>query len=190
MAGKLTFEEIKKVLNFDKKIKEKYKKINFEIFIETGTHYGSTIFNMSSYFKELHTIELSKNFYNLCVEKASNEKINNITFYNGSSDIIIKEICEKIKKPAIFFLDSHWSMDNTARGDVDVPLLEELKSIKNRNENDILIIDDLRLFGSKNPNDVNWEAVTIDSIMETLKKNVFATMIYNDRFIVFLKKIV
>jgi hypothetical protein len=190
MAGKISINEIKEILNYDSKIKEKYQNITYDVFVETGTHYGSTIFNLYPYFNELHTIELSEEFYNLCKSRAINENITNINFYHGSSDIVIKDICDKIDKPIIFFLDSHWSMDNTARGVVDVPLLEELKSIKSRNENDILIIDDFRLFGSQNPNDVDWSNITIENILDVLGKNVFATMIYNDRFVVFLKKIV
>jgi hypothetical protein len=63
-----------------------------------------------------------------------------------------------------------------------------LESIKKRNENDILIIDDFRLFGTKNPDDVDWSEITTNNILKILGKNVFATMEYNDRYIVFLKQ--
>jgi len=188
MAGKITIEEIKKILNCEEKIKNKYKSISFDTFIETGTHYGSTIFSLYPFFKELHTIELSENFYNICKQRSIDQNIKNIVFHLGSSDILIQNLCKNIKKPLIFFLDSHWSKDNTAKGDVEVPLLNELESIKKRNENDILIIDDLRLFGTKNPDDVDWSAITIENILKILDKNVFATMEFNDRYTVFLKQ--
>jgi hypothetical protein len=188
MAGKITIEEIKKILNCEEKIKNKYKSISFDTFIETGTHYGSTIFSLYPFFKELHTIELSENFYNICKQRSIDQNIKNIVFHLGSSDILIRNLCENIKKPLIFFLDSHWSKDNTAKGDVEVPLLNELESIKKRNENDILIIDDLRLFGTKNPDDVDWSEITVENILKILDKNVFATMEFNDRYIVFLKQ--
>ena len=188
MAGKITIEEIKTILNYEDKVKNKYKSINFDIFIETGTHYGSTIFSLYPFFKKLHTVELSENFYNICKERAKCENIENIHFHLGSSDVVIEKICEDIKQPLIFFLDSHWSKDNTAKGEIEVPLLKELESIKKRNENDILIIDDFRLFGTKNPDDVDWSEITTNNILKILGENVFATMEYNDRYIVFLKQ--
>lgn len=188
MAGKITIEEIKTILNSKIEIKNKYKTTDFDTFVETGTHYGSTIFSLYPFFKELHTVELSENFYEICKDRARCDNINNIHFHLGSSDIVIKKICQNIKKPLLFFLDSHWSKDNTAKGEVEVPLLQELKSIKERNENDIVIIDDFRLFGTKNPNDVDWSDITIENILKILDKNIFATMQYNDRYIVFLKQ--
>ena len=44
--------------NFLKLLKTNYK--NYNIFVETGTYLGETIFEMEKYFKELHTIEIKE----------------------------------------------------------------------------------------------------------------------------------
>ena len=187
MAGKLTFKEIKEILNLSTEINKQYRNIDFDTFIETGTHIGSTTFEIAPYFKEIHTIELSKEFYDYCVSESLKRGINNIEFYHGSSDLVLFDIINKVKKPSIFFLDSHWSQDNTARGDIDVPLLKELEVIRKRNLPDILFIDDQRLFGTHNENDVNWAEITEKNILNVLKGHIYATISLNDRFVVFLK---
>lgn len=187
--GRLTFDNIREIVNSKEHIKAEYKNINFDTFVETGTHIGTTIFAIAPYFNELHTIELSKQFYDYCKQIASNNNVTNITFYNGSSDSVIKELCTKILKPAIFFLDSHWSKENTARGEVDVPLLNELKFIKERNKPDIVIIDDYRLFGEGGNGEVDWTDITEESINKVLGNNIYDTVTLSDRYTVFLKTV-
>ena len=55
---------------------------------------------------------------------------------------------KELKKPALFWLDGHYSGGETARGKKDTPILEELITIFGAKEEHIILIDDARLFGS------------------------------------------
>ena len=187
--GRLTFEQIKEIVNHKEHIKNEYKRYNFNIFVETGTHIGSTTFAVAPYFEQVYTAELSTQFYEHCKQQAVIKNITNIKFYNSSSDKVIEALSKEIKVPAIFFLDSHWSKENTARGEVDVPLLNELKFIKQRNLPDIIIIDDYRLFGTGGDGEVDWTYITEESIKNVLGNNIFDILPLNDRYTIFLKTV-
>jgi hypothetical protein len=144
----------------------------FPNFIETGTYMGNTIFEMEKYFEELHTIELSKYYYNHTKNKYNGNKIN---FYFGDSSKVLTDILPLITKPTIFFLDGHWSSGDTAKGDKDCPLKEELISInKYFLQNGIIIIDDCRLFGKckKTGNNEDWSDITKDNLLKIINERI------------------
>lgn len=165
--------EIFELLDEDKK--------NFDFFVETGTYQGDTIIEMSNFFKKLYTIELSDDLYkNFQLRQYNKNKIISIV---GDSSEKIKEVINEIQGDSVFFLDGHFSSCGTARGDKDVPLIEEIQSI-----NDffkfigIIIIDDLRLFGTNFTED--WSTITIDSVIRPISKRVVKTLEYKDRLII------
>ena len=54
----------------------------------------------------------------------------------------------RIDKPAVFWLDGHYSAGFTARGEKDSPILEELEHILAApNRGHVILIDDARCFG-------------------------------------------
>ena len=154
-----------------KRLQDDYTK--YTTFIESGTYYGDTIFNMESYFDKLVTIDIKKEFYDICRNK---NKGNKIDFHLGDSSDVFKKILPKIKTKSILFLDGHWSAENTGRGNKDCPLYEELNEINNLLQTEaILIIDDYRLFG-KGPNkkneNCNWEDINKETILKILEKRI------------------
>lgn len=155
----------------------------YNIFVETGTYMGNTIINMSNHFNRCYTIELSEHYYNLSKKRAS--RINNITFLCGDSTELLKQIHKEETNPIIYYLDAHYSSENTARSKKDVPLLEELDTIIDRDQKDIVIIDDYRLFGTNNNED--WSNITIESINERVKQRDVISFIHNDRYILYFK---
>ena len=128
---------------FLEKLHDNYTK--YPCFIETGTYNGDTIFAVESYFNELYTIEFSEKYYNCTKNKYKGHKIK---FILGDSSIVFESLLPKINDKCIFFLDGHWSGDDTGRSHKDCPLVEEITHINNLFTNDaIIIIDDFRLFG-------------------------------------------
>lgn len=115
------------------------------VFIETGTLRGETIFAMEPWFDELHTIELGKDLWSRVKGRYRGERIR---FHLGDSPCVLRELLPTITRRAIFFLDGHWSCGVTARGNQDVPLMEEIGVIARCFKHEaVLVIDDLRLFG-------------------------------------------
>jgi hypothetical protein len=186
---------------------EKYlKHFNFpltEIFVETGTHKGGTIFQLCKKFKKLFTIELCEYSYNYCKNYATENNINNINFYNGQSqDILEKLIIKELNKydNCIFFLDAHVTGKNridTSVGEIDVPVCLELEIIsKFFNNNAIIIVDDARCFTKKNMGDADWSKINHDTITNSIKNRQYNFKYFNsengkdknDRLIIHLKK--
>ena len=161
---------------------------SYDVFVETGSYKGETIFHMEKYFNELHTIEIKKEFYDDLTKKYNGNKIK---FYLGDSSKVLNQVIETINKPTIFFLDGHWSSGNTGKGKVHVPLYDELTIINNFIHKCIIIIDDFRLFETNNICD--WSNIKKEKVMSILKDRI--EKIYHipsplhkeDRFVIHLK---
>ena len=66
-------------------------------------------------------------------------------------DPILPEILNEIEDPCLFWFDAHYSLGNTARGEKETPVLEELKHIfKHPIEKHVILIDDARCFIGQN----------------------------------------
>jgi len=67
---------------------------------------------------------------------------------NGDSVKELKKLLKTIDEPCCFWLDAHAGASKYARGDIDVPLLNELEVIKNHHiKNHIIAIDDIHSLG-------------------------------------------
>jgi len=108
------------------------------IFIETGTHVGTTTLQMVDYFDIIHTIELKEPEFR-GVQKIIDEKgISNITQYLGDSRTYLPKIIENINEPCVFWLDAHWHQSTA-------PLMENLESISQHSiKNHLILVDDVR----------------------------------------------
>lgn len=121
-------------------------------FIETGTCYGFTTALADSIFNSqknksahVHSIELSETLFSKAQEKFKNNK--NVCLHQGDTVQILPSILKTIESKPIIFLDAHFSMGDTAQGQKNTPIIDELDIIKQSKWNDaILIIDDIRMF--------------------------------------------
>lgn len=129
---------------FLKSLKLQY---NLQYFVETGTLMGDMIEGVKEDFEALFSIELSSELYQkACRRFAGDTKI---TLIEGDSGIEMYKLVAKIDKPALFWLDGHYSGGFTARGEKDTPVLNELKAIFSMKENrHVVVIDDARYFGT------------------------------------------
>jgi len=160
---------------------------SYPIFVETGTYLGHTIFEMDKYFEELHTVEIKKEFYESAKNSYQGSKI---TFHLGDSINELSKIVCKLSNNTIFFLDGHWSSEQTGRGIKDVPLLEELQQImKDFKHQGIIIIDDYRLFG-KNPIDgscnEDWSEINDQVIIDICADRIEKNVLIGDRLVLFI----
>ena len=144
MGGTLQVQEIVDI------VREFPEYLACQRFVETGTHYGMTVAQMTCLFPECHTIELSDHYYELAKKNHGHLPIN---FHHGDSAKVLKELGPTLTGPTVFFLDANFSGGNTAQGETDVPLLEELETIAARKETDLIVIDDVRLFGTTHAQD-------------------------------------
>jgi hypothetical protein len=123
------------------------EKFELEVLVETGTYYGDMVEAMKTHFSQIYSIELSEELY----EKAKKrfDGAENVTIIHGDSGVELGKLTGIIKKPALFWLDGHYSAGVTVRGDKDTPIFEELTHIFNANlRKYVIIIDDARCFGN------------------------------------------
>ena len=116
-------------------------------FIESGTHLAGTALEASKVFDKVYTIELSKEYYKISKTKLLSNP--NTHIYLGDSGKILYQILPRISGPILFYLDGHWSEQNTARGDSITPIMNEIHAIKTVvKPNAVILVDDVRLFQS------------------------------------------
>lgn len=132
-----------------RKTMDKYiNKYNLNIFIETGTYLGDTLFRLRNKFKELYSIELSEYYYKLAEDRFKN--INNIYIIQGDSGEKLKDLLKNINDSVFFWLDGHYSAGLTAKAELETPIIQELDSIFNHmilnDLRHVILIDDARLF--------------------------------------------
>ena len=129
-------------------IKKYRKNFNINILVETGTYLGDTITYSKNIFSEIYSIELDAKLADQAIEKF--KKNFHIHIMQGDSSIVLKNILLDIHKPALFWLDGHYSEGITAKGTLNTPILQELNHIKNHNiKNHVILIDDARYFNGK-----------------------------------------
>ena len=176
-----------------------------DVFVETGTNRGGTIFQLRNRFKQLYTVELNKNAVKECMSKAKKKGVTNIQFYQGESQNVLPDIIKTLHETniekAIFFLDAHVTNNHTiytSRGKIDVPLNLELHVIAEQYQHEgLIIIDDTRLLGKKSSRetaDADWSKIAQESILAQVKGRKFmwrympgATGQANDRIVILLE---
>jgi len=129
------------------KMYAKYYSIN--IFIETGTYLGKTINAVKKKFQEIYSIELNKALHHKASLKFIRYKHINVVL--GDSSEKLPEILSKINGPCLFWLDAHYSGENTSKTNIETPIIKELQCILNHpNKNHVILIDDCHKFIGKN----------------------------------------
>lgn len=114
-------------------------------FVETGTYHGGTAIWAANFFKNVLTIEYSKELYEQAIAKFD---ISNIEFIFGDSRTELSKLIKRLDGSSLFWLDAHWSGGLTY-GDTDqCPLIEEINIINSSNFDNFILIDDARLFTS------------------------------------------
>lgn len=116
------------------------------LFVETGTCIGDMVEALKHDFETLYSIELSERFFERARKRF--RKDDNVVLLRGDSGDLLQYVIEELDSPALFWLDSHWSGGDTARGLEDTPILTELRSIlEGEDLGHVIIIDDAREFG-------------------------------------------
>jgi hypothetical protein len=122
----------------------------YSTLIETGTYMGDMIEIQRPNFKRLYSIELSETLWKRAVKRF--RKYPQVTILQGDSGKLLPTITDKLSEPAIFWLDGHYSAGDTALGEKECPIFEEIDSIFKNDTHlkHILLVDDARLFVGKN----------------------------------------
>ncbi|MEN9919974.1 MAG: hypothetical protein RL662_2410 [Bacteroidota bacterium] len=123
----------------------KYRNLyNTHTLVESGTYMGDMVWAQRNNFKKIYSIELSKDFVIQARKRFKNTP--HIEIIQGDSGKIMATLIKELPERTLFWLDGHYSAGETARGDKDCPIWEELKAILSSNTDHVLLIDDARCF--------------------------------------------
>ena len=121
------------------------KKFSLNTFIETGTCGGDMLYATRKVFKKIYSIELSEVLHKLAKKRLARYK--HISLYQGDSSDVLSKLLTNIKQPCLFWLDAHYSGGITTRGDIETPIIQELRAIFNHPiDKHVVLIDDAYLF--------------------------------------------
>jgi hypothetical protein len=123
------------------------KEYSLNTLIETGTFMGDMVEAQRKKFKSVISIELDKNLYLKAKERFA--KASNVTIINGDSGKVIEEVIKDLNSQALFWLDGHYSSGITAKGELNTPIMKELKCVLSSKNDHVILIDDARLFVGK-----------------------------------------
>lgn len=128
-------------------IRQFAQKYGVQYLVETGTCHGDMVAAMQPEFKKIISIELADKFYHEVCERFKGAA--NVELIHGDSAKKLPEVVAKLEGRAIFWLDGHYSGGDTARGEQDTPVNDELRAIfKSGAPDHIVLIDDARCFGT------------------------------------------
>jgi hypothetical protein len=120
-------------------------------FIETGTYMGEMIAAVlnTNTFDKIISIE----FDQALAERAKNKfaSYSHVTILQGDSGQVLPSVISGITEPCLFWLDAHYAGGVTSRGDLETPIIKELKVILEHSCPDhVILIDDAREFTGEN----------------------------------------
>ncbi len=122
------------------------KRYGLTQFVETGTHLGDTLAYIAQE-KSVHvtSIELDEAYYRAAKQRFA--RYPNVTLLQGDSGKLLPELVRHGKTPALFWLDGHYSGGDTAKGELDTPVIAELQAILDSPlKGHVILIDDARCF--------------------------------------------
>src|SRR5512140_1974406 len=98
-------------------------------------------------FERIWTIELNAAFARRAAHRL--RRYANVEVLEGDSTTVLPALLARVREPALFWLDGHWSGGLTARGEKDTPLLAELAAIAESGvRGHVVLIDDARCLGT------------------------------------------
>lgn len=117
-------------------------------FVETGTFRGETIEFLLPEMDEIHSVELSDELHAAAVRKFKDQP--KVHLHQGDSGTVLPKIVDGLTKPALIWLDAHYSAKVTAHGPEETPILAELQAVFARQKAPhVILIDDAREFEDK-----------------------------------------
>lgn len=164
------------------------KVLPLDVFVETGTFRGDTVELVKDHFREIHTVELSPEYYEAARSRFGARA--NIDLVQGDSVAVLAAWASGLHdKSVLYFLDAHWCVaDNTAGETSQCPLLNELRSIGQLNTESLIVIDDARLFLAPPlaPHEISqWP--NFNEVLDVLRamSSVHRVMVLNDNIVFF-----
>ena len=118
---------------------------DLRIFVETGTGEGFTLSRLVSQFDVCYSCEIDRGLHRTAREMFApfGERVQLVL---GDSGEWLEWFVPTLVSPTLFWLDGHYCGGPT-RGEIDTPIVRELKAAVKAPKGSVILIDDARLFG-------------------------------------------
>lgn len=129
-------------------VREFVEALDLKVFIETGTYRGDTLASVAKDFEALISIELNQELHASASQRFADDT--SITLLQGDSTSKLEEAFDLAGgRPALVWLDAHFSGVGTSKGDGNTPILAEIETVlRKASPQDVVMVDDLRCFTS------------------------------------------
>lgn len=122
------------------------RRFGLTVLVESGTFLGDMVAAMLGEFDRIYSIELGDELYERAVQRFRGR--DDVELVHGDSATELGSLLSRLRQPALFWLDGHYSEGITARGPKDTPILDELDHILgDRERRHVVLVDDARVFG-------------------------------------------
>ncbi len=116
--------------------------------VETGTYMGEMVFAVRRDFDRIYSIELEPTLWANAAKRLS--RYPHVSVLQGDSTDVLPGVLRQLTKPALFWLDGHYSGGLTAKGALNTPIRNELKTILScSSHRHIILIDDAHCFNGE-----------------------------------------
>jgi hypothetical protein len=116
-----------------------------ERFVETGTYRGDMVAATRDQFTEVVSMEIDPVLHRFACRRHMDHQ--NVRLLMGDSAELLPTIVARLREPALFWLDAHYSGEDTGRSRVDTPIETELSTILAPGQHDhVILIDDAHEF--------------------------------------------
>ena len=136
-----------------------------ETWIETGTYRGETTARLANFSNMVYSIEASPEFAKTAQHKFRDQR--KVQILSGLSETqlpgLLKSLSVTERYDVSFWLDGHFSGENTFQGPSDTPIMQELETIaKHLNDFSLVsvLIDDVRCFDPSIPEYSSYPEIT------------------------------
>jgi len=154
---------------------------SIQVFFETGTYLGNTVFGVKDFFEEVYSVELSEQLSRLARQRFVRD--GHVRIINEDSSIALESFIKDLQRPAIFWLDAHYSAGITAKGKLQTPVRDELRAIfSNPLKSHYVLIDDVKDFNGQN------DYPTVAEILEMVQlygAKAYQTKVLGDVFLIY-----
>jgi hypothetical protein len=136
-------------------------------FVEGGTYRGETASWAAAHFARVISIEQSPDLHALAA--AACRHLAHVDLRLGDTRTVLPAVVATLTRPALFWLDSHWSGPGTAGEEAECPLLDEIAAVRRSTLDHVILVDDARYFLTPPPPPHDWRAwPSLDEVLRAL----------------------
>jgi hypothetical protein len=126
-------------------VKEYLRRSGASTVVETGTFRGDMVDALAPLARRIVSIELDDRLYAEAGRRFAGQ--DHIELVHGDSAALLPGIISKLDRPALFWLDGHYTGIGSARTEVDSPIVAEIEALLEHSiAGHVVLIDDAREF--------------------------------------------